>query len=137
MSGYTFTSFNDPDADSFGTIFTSINNNGVAAGYFQDASGTEHGVIYENGNYTNVSDPNAASGSYLGTSISSINDYGVVAGNYFDSGETAHGFLYSNGSFTEIDDPNAGSGNNPDLSAHRPACQPVQSHSHRRWSDSW
>jgi hypothetical protein len=137
MSGYTFTSFNDPDADSFGTIFTSINNNGVAAGYFQDARRTEHGVIYENGNYTNISDPNAASGSYLGTSISSINDCGVVAGNYFDSGETAHGFLYSNGSFTEIDDPNAGSGNNPDLSAHRPACQPVQSHSHRRWSDSW
>jgi len=93
-----------------GTFVTGVNNVGQVIGYYYDSTGSEHGFLYSNGQYTTIDDPLAVHGTYpVG-----INDAGQTVGNYFDnvsnpfdSVGTEHGFLYSGGGYTTIDAPSA------------------------------
>jgi probable HAF family extracellular repeat protein len=105
LSIYDFTNLDDPSGlASSGLGYTnavSINASGQVAGYYLDSNNIEHGFIYSNGNYTDVTDPSAA--RY--TVAQAINASGQVVGVYLDSNSIYHGFIYYNGSYTNLTDP--------------------------------
>ena len=109
VSGYTYTTLNDPSGAN-GTVAFGINNSGEIVGYYVDSNGVMHGYLYSNGTYTAVTDPSAlidASVGGYGTYAHSINGSGQIVGIYADAGGI-HGFLYSggtNGTYTTLDDP--------------------------------
>ena len=67
------------------------------------AGGNIVGYLYDQGNFTTISDPLASTGQGLGTFAQDINDSGQIVG-YFDAaaGRKAW-FLYSNGTYTTLD----------------------------------
>jgi probable HAF family extracellular repeat protein len=67
-----------------------INDGGVVAGYYDDASYNSHGFIWQNGSLETFDYPGA-----LQTSFTGINDHGVVSGVYTDASNNNHGFTYS------------------------------------------
>src|ERR1700694_3080626 len=69
------------------TAVRQINNHGVMAGRYIDASNFIHGFVLQNGVFTNIDFPGA-----LQTAIWGINDNGDVVGRYLDT-VTNHGFL--------------------------------------------
>ncbi len=73
---------------------------GLIVGDYIDSSGTQHGFLYNSGNYTTLNDPLGTDG----TVANGINDAGQIVGYYVDSSGTQHGFLYSGGVYTTIDD---------------------------------
>jgi hypothetical protein len=93
-----------PNAQS--TDVTWVNNMGVVAGYYDDATG-QHGFIDSSGTITAVDVPGSNT-----TEVASINDAGTVTGSYWNSaGTVEHGFVrYANGTFTVLDDPDVTSG---------------------------
>jgi hypothetical protein len=99
-----FTIIDVPGASA--THVTWVNNSGVVAGYFLDASG-QHGFIDANGTITVIDVPGSDT-----TEISSINDAGAVTGTFWNSANTVeHSFVRSgSGVFTWLDDPQATSG---------------------------
>src|SRR5712692_7979679 len=83
---------------------TGLNDSGEVVGIYSDRNGV-HSFIYNNGSFTDLSDPAAGTGD---TRAAAINASGQVAGTYTDSGGVPHGFIYTNGNFTNFSDPNAG-----------------------------
>ena len=86
-NGGVFTTLDVPNAQ-FGTWVNSINNNGQAVGFYQDATQMYHGFVYDpiTKNYANIDMPNAS------TQVYGINDRGQVTGNY--SNGYPLGFVY-------------------------------------------
>ena len=93
----TFTSFDDPTADSSNTMFFGINNNGVAVGSFDDGAGVTRGLVFNSffDVFTTIDDPNASATPAFdvnGTLINGINDNGTLVGFYSD-GTNINGFV--------------------------------------------
>jgi hypothetical protein len=77
----------DPLAPAFSTLTAAINDAGVVAGEYFDASGVVHGFTEQHGVFTPVQDPAGTEG----TDLTGISNLGVVVGFYLDSTGT-HGF---------------------------------------------
>jgi hypothetical protein len=90
-SSGTFTFFEVPGATS--TQFLGINNNGQAVGFYVDAVGNTHGLIYNIGtsSYQSVDDPSAAGT----TAFNGVNDEGQIVGFYVDANGNTIGLLTS------------------------------------------
>jgi len=116
----------DPHGEE-GTYFTAINDKGLMAGTYGDnATKVYHGFIYNDGSFTTLTDPLAATqesfqgGNYSisGTQAYGINDKGQVVGQFAESNNVPQGFLYRHGKYTTIDDPHAGAGFGQGTTAH-------------------
>lgn len=82
------------NTDAFG-----INDAGEIVG------GSDVGAfIYENGNYTILTAPMAATGT---TVAEDVNDQGDIIGNYTDAAGIRHGFVYRDGTYITLDGPGA------------------------------
>ncbi len=86
---------------STNTGFFGLNNEGMAVGYYVDAAGLTHGLIYNTltGSWYTFDDPSASPSTtpafgVTGTTINGINDLGQVVGFYSD-GTHVNGFLAS------------------------------------------
>ncbi len=86
---------------STNTGFFGLNNEGMAIGYYVDAAGLTHGLVYNvlSGSWYTVDDPNASTSTtpafgVTGTTINGINDLGQLVGFYSD-GTHVNGFLAS------------------------------------------
>jgi hypothetical protein len=113
--GGAFVTFQVPAADTTvgsynGTSPSSINDLGVIAGSYADASGFSHGFLRSpDGKFTTFDVPGA--GGY-GTTPKAINLEGVVVGIYSDSNYSFHAFRRSPaGKFTTWIGPDACTGN--------------------------
>ena len=76
--------------------FLGINDHNVAAGYWQDNTGSQHGLLYDltTHQYTFMDDPNrAAFNNQTFTQITGINDDGRIAGFFVDGNGIQHGFF--------------------------------------------
>ena len=101
------TLIDDPNAVS--TVAEFINNDGLIAGYYFDASGNIINFLDDHGTFTDIVDP-------LGyTYVAGISDAWVVFGSYIDANQSGgdlttvgheHGFVYKDGVYTTVDDPN-------------------------------
>jgi uncharacterized membrane protein len=103
-NGSSYTIFSDPLATpgSEGTITYSVNDAGIVAGVYIDASGADHGFVYNGSTFTTIDPPGS-----VDTLLFGINNSNVVVGRYFDSAGLRHGFIDDNGQFTTIDFPGA------------------------------
>ncbi len=121
-AGSNIITFDAPGADTTandynGTIPTSINTEGVIAGYFVDSTNVYHGFLRSpDGKIINFDAPGAdtTAQSFNGTVPNGINDLGEVTGYYIDVSGSLHGFLRSaTGKFTSFDVPGAAGFSNP------------------------
>jgi uncharacterized membrane protein len=100
----TFSDFSA--AGSLQTVATGINSAGQIVGYLQTLTvgalggGNFLGFLYQNGNFSTIADPMAATTRGEGTHAQGINDLGQIVG-YFDGSQAlnggVHGFLDSGG----------------------------------------
>lgn len=83
--------------------FLSINDNGLAVGYWQDVVGSQHGFLYNlnTHQYTFLDDPSegAINGMQI-TQITGINDANEITGFYVDANGTPRGFYATPASAT-------------------------------------
>ncbi len=98
-NGKTTSYFEAPGSTNTG--FFGLNNNGLAVGYYVDAAGLTHGLVFNvlTGSWSTVDDPNASSSTtpafgVTGTTINGINDLGQLVGFYSD-GTHVNGFVAS------------------------------------------
>jgi uncharacterized membrane protein len=108
----------DTTANDFnGTFSTSINIEGVVAGYYIDSTNVLHAFLRSPaGKFTTFEAPGAdtTAQSFNGTVASGINDLGEVTGYYFDASGLQHGFVRSAaGKFTSFDVPGSAGLSNP------------------------
>jgi hypothetical protein len=108
----------DATANDFnGTVPTSINSEGVIAGYYISPTNVLHAFLRTpDGKFTSFEAPGAdtTAQSFNGTIVNGINDLGEVTGYYIDVGGLLHGFLRSaTGRFTSFDVPGAAGYSNP------------------------
>jgi len=87
-ANYSFVIINVPNAAFVQP--NAINDAGVVAGYYDDASYNSHGFIWQNGTVQTIDYPGA-----LQTSLTGINAHGIVSGVYTDASNNNHGFTYS------------------------------------------
>src|ERR1700730_866879 len=106
-----FTSFDTPAA-MYGIFGTSVNAEGLIAGYYTDASNNGHAFLRDShGAVTTIDPPTNPNFSVVGAIANSINSKDAVAGSAYDTNGVQHGFLRDKqGAFTTIDAPNAGQG---------------------------
>jgi hypothetical protein len=106
----------DIPEDTNGVIPTSINNDGIVAGYFKDASLNQHAFVRAvSGDITVIDEPKG-NGSPLLTSADSINSDGSITGTYLDAKNERHGFVWlmangasaTSGSDTAVSTPTSG-----------------------------
>ncbi len=74
----------------------SVNDKGIAVGYYGDSTGSQHGFIYNTntGMYTFLDDPNEQFDNGVEvTQITGINNAGEITGFYTDANGEAHGFV--------------------------------------------
>jgi probable HAF family extracellular repeat protein len=76
---------------------TFINKDGTVVGYGYDATDTDKGFIYSNGQYTYLLPP-----GWFSARAYAINDSGAVVGDGSDNNNTDKGFIYSSGQYTEL-----------------------------------
>jgi hypothetical protein len=114
--------FDAPGADTTpndfnGTVPTSINTEGVIAGYYISPTNVLYGFLRApDGKFTSFEAPGADTTpqSFNGTVANGINDLGEVTGYYFDASGVQHGFLRSvTGKFTSFDIPGSAGSANP------------------------
>jgi hypothetical protein len=99
--GRSYSFFAVPEAASYTTSPSGLNDHGQIAGYFADASGVYHGFLKEYGTYTIIDVPGATNSFPDG-----INNRGVIQGQIFDMAGAAEGFLgASGGMFTVVNYP--------------------------------
>jgi hypothetical protein len=101
----TFTQVKNPGTPATGPTtnqLLGVNDNGVAAGFYVDASGNSHGYLYNIGtsSYTNVVLP--SSDNATSVTATGINNAGEVIG-FFLSGSVTEGFLDNGGTFTNFE----------------------------------
>lgn len=80
-----------------------VNNAGVIAGDYIDASGTQHGLILDGTMVTSFDGPSGSSS----IAAYGINSSNTVAGWYLDSNGVPEAFVYANGTFTPVAYPKA------------------------------
>jgi hypothetical protein len=104
-----FTSFESPGADTTpndfnGTFAQSINDRGVIAGYYADATGLAHGFVRSaEGTFTTFDVPDA-----VYTIPIYLNDAGAIVGYSFDVNLLSHAFLrYPDGTFSVFVGPDS------------------------------
>lgn len=102
----TFTSVSDPLTPATGTVVNQllgVNNNDIAAGFYNNAAGAANGYLYNIGTpgFTAINFPGATA-----TTATGINNAGDVSGFYIDGAGLTHGFLDIGGVYTSYDDPN-------------------------------
>jgi probable HAF family extracellular repeat protein len=90
-----YTTLDDPLAvgtsttgEIVGTFITGENDNGQIVGYYTDASGKEHGFLYDSGTFTTIDNPSGTQ-----TELNGINNSGEIVGSYTDSVGHSHGFV--------------------------------------------
>lgn len=86
----------EPGATFVFSQVLSINDNGIAAGYYGDSTTSQHGFLYNThtGMYTFLDDPAEAFSSGVEvTQITGINNMGDLTGFYSDANGVFHGFL--------------------------------------------
>jgi len=94
-----------------GTLATSINQMGGAAGTYIDGNGVNHGFYRSYVNEFTSFDPPGSVFTYPCEETCLSRD-GAITGFYLDANNTAHGFLRTpDGTITTIDAPGAGTGN--------------------------
>jgi uncharacterized membrane protein len=108
----------DTTANDFnGTISTSINIEGVIAGYYIDSTNVYHAFLRSPaGKFTTFEAPgaDATAQSFNGTVATGINDLGEVTGYYLDASGSQHGFVRSaTAKFTSFDVPGSAGFSNP------------------------
>jgi hypothetical protein len=112
-SGGLFTPFDTPAA-IYGIFATSMNAEGLIAGYYTDASNNTHAFLRDShGVVTTIDPPGTGSSNFflVGAVANSINSKDAVAGSAYDTNGVQHGFLRDRqGAFTTIDAPNAAQG---------------------------
>jgi probable HAF family extracellular repeat protein len=86
----TYTQFDVPGASGVGTQPFGIDSAGDVVGYYEDASGNNHGFLLSNGIYTTIDYP----GSIGPTFAFGINDLGQIVGDTTVSGGTTVAFIY-------------------------------------------
>jgi probable HAF family extracellular repeat protein len=98
-SNGTMTSLPVPgDLTSPSCVPGAINNNGQIIGDCRDASGTGHGVLWQNGTVTDL----GTLGGLQVTTVTAINNLGQIAGWGTTSTGATDGFLDSNGTVTDL-----------------------------------
>jgi hypothetical protein len=109
------TSFDAPGAGlgsglNQGTVAYSVNDGGVIAGQFQDASYVFHGFVrYPDGAFATFDAPGAGTEADQGTFGEGINPAGDINGYYIDTNNVSHGLLRTpGGTITSFDAPDAG-----------------------------
>jgi uncharacterized membrane protein len=96
----SFTYFDVPGSTR--TVPWAITNSGTVAGWFRDASGTDHGFLRDpKGAFTQFDVPGATF-----TTLYDLNEKGDIVGSYGD-GTTWHGYLFRKGVFLTLDYPGA------------------------------
>ncbi len=88
----------EPGATFVFSQILGINDSGLAVGYYQDSTGSQHGYLYNanTGQYSFLDDPNAAFNNGVEiTQITGINDSGEITGFYSDANGVFHGFVAS------------------------------------------
>ncbi len=86
----------EPGATFVFSQILSINDYGIAVGYYGDSTGSQHGFIFNThtGQYTFLDDANAAfSNGVEVTQITGINNSGEITGFYSDANGVFHGFI--------------------------------------------
>ena len=106
MTTYTYTTLNDPLADTRGTLPDGINDIGQIVGTYRPHINTDavDGFLYSGGDYTTLSyvvevAPGAV--TTFQTYASGINETGQIVG-LIGGGYNTHGFLYSGGTSSTI-----------------------------------
>jgi len=93
----------EPGATFVFSQILSVNDNGIAVGYYGDSTTSQHGFFYNlnTGQYTFLDDPSAAfSNGVEVTQITGITDAGEITGFYSDANGVFHGFFGFPGSLT-------------------------------------
>ena len=86
----------EPGATFVFSQILGINDLGLAVGYYQDSTGSQHGFLYNTGNgqYSFLDDPSAAFDNGVEvTQITGINNQDEITGFYTDASGAAHGFV--------------------------------------------
>jgi hypothetical protein len=102
----TFTNVMNPGTPATGTRtnqLLGINDNNIAAGFFNDGNGNANGYLYNiaTKQFTPILFPNGTM-----TTATGVNNNSVVSGFYMDANGLLHGFVDTNGNFVSYDDPN-------------------------------
>jgi hypothetical protein len=85
----------EPGATFVFSQILSVNDKGIAVGYYGDSTTSQHGFIYNTntGQYTFLDDPNAAFNNGVEvTQITGITNSGEITGFYSDANGVFHGF---------------------------------------------
>jgi hypothetical protein len=85
----------EPGATFVFSQILSVNDKGIAVGYYGDSTLSQHGFIYNThtGQYTFLDDPNAAFDNGVEvTQITGITNSGEITGFYSDANGVSHGF---------------------------------------------
>jgi hypothetical protein len=89
----------DPNQSNFFLVqLLGVNDNDIAAGYWQDTAGDQHGLLYNflTQTYTFLDDPNqGVNGGISITQITGINDANQLSGFYVGTDGVQHGFVAS------------------------------------------
>jgi hypothetical protein len=86
----------EPGATFVFSQVLSVNDHGIAVGYYGDSTSSQHGFIYNTntGQYTFLDDPNAAFDNGVEvTQITGITNSGEITGFYSDASGVFHGFV--------------------------------------------
>jgi hypothetical protein len=86
---------NEPGATFVFSQILSVNDHGIAAGYYGDSTGSQHGFLYNihTGVYRFLDNPSAAfDNGVIVTQITGITNSGEIAGFYSDANGVFHGF---------------------------------------------
>ena len=86
LIGGVFTTYDFPGSQN--TYFYALDNNGVAAGHYQDSEGLYHGVILEDGELRQYDFPGAVETEIYGISDAT----GALTGNFIDASGVRRGF---------------------------------------------
>jgi probable HAF family extracellular repeat protein len=103
--GGTFTAVEDPSTPAIPSSVNQllgVNDNNVAAGFYQDALGNLHGYTYNIGtaSFDNLSLPSGDDASTF--AATGINNAGDVVGFFTNAGGTTEGFIDNGGIFTNF-----------------------------------
>jgi hypothetical protein len=87
----------EPGATFVFSQILGVNDAGIAAGYYQDSTGSQHGFLYNThtGQYEFLDDPSEAfdGNGVEVTQITGINNADEISGFYTDANGVAHGFV--------------------------------------------
>jgi len=102
---YQYTTINAP-LGVYGTYPAGISGSNIV-GYYEDASGTVHGFLFNGSTLTTLDDPLATgtdANGFSGTSADGISGSNIV-GHYTGSDGNDHGFLFDGTTYTTLDEP--------------------------------